>query len=353
LLQGQNRDGLKRLRDGEPVLIVAEPAEIRTVLRGMLRAVGCSEIADIGGAQAMALLGERKFALVIADLATPEMNGYDLLRRIRADASLATLPFVLVTPPPTEQMVIAAKRLGVDGCLVKPFNLAMLARQASLALRQGSGDADSGLPAGGGAELRAGVAVLMRMIERRLAAAELTLDDDTLLLLKSYLGRASELGLGRRYALAFESLCSALRATLETEFGAPPIALRDPADGRGAVPLPAPRWELRRFRRFTAPTLHVAMLGQPYRTLDWSAGGLALARFSGTLATGRAVEATIRMEGGEPDAALFREPLVIVRNNPATGRLSARFQPRSWTSLKLMEQLIHRRIGAREGGIAA
>jgi two-component system chemotaxis response regulator CheY len=352
VLPGQQHDGIKRLRDGEPVLIVAEPADIRAEMRSMLRAIGCAEIVDCDGRRALSVLREQRVGLVIADLSTPEMSGFDLLRAIRADASLATLPFVLVTAPPTEQMVIAAKRLGLDGCLVKPFNLALLTRHAALALRQGGPDSPA-VPTGGAAELRAGVAVLMRMIERRLAAAELTLDEDTLLLLKCYLGRAGELGLGRRYAVAFESLCSALRAAMVTDTNPPPISLHAQATGNARVTtMPAPRREMRRFRRFTTPVLQIAMLGRPYRTLDWSAGGLAVVHFSGPLEPGRAVEATIRMEGGEPGAALFREPLLILRTNMAAGRLAARFQARSWTSLKLMEQLIHRRI-ATKGGIAA
>lgn len=353
MLEGQHRDdGLKRLRDGEPVLVVAEPAEIRTALRDMLRAIGCSEIADSAGRHAMEVLRAQRFALVIADLAGPQMSGFDLLGAIRGDAALAGLPFVLVTTAPTQQMVIAAKRLGVDGCLVKPFNLAMLMRHAALALRHGPTASSPAAPSGGPAELRAGVAVLMRMIERRLAAAELTLDENTLLLLQSYLDRAGELGLGRRHTRSFEALCSALRAAVRTEFAPAGLSLRAVAADPAAVRRAIPRREMRHFRRFAAPALQIGMLGQPYRTLDWSAGGLALAHYSGTLAAGRSVEATIRMEGGDPGAALFREPILIVRNNTATGRLSARFQPRSWTSLKLMEQLIHRRI-EQAGGLAA
>ena len=131
-----------------------------------------------------------------------------------------------------------------------------------------------------------------------------------------------------------------------------PLVVRSVATERVAPPPTGPRHELRRFRRFTKPALQIAVLGQPRRTLDWSASGFALPRCEGTLAVGQAVEATIRIEDGEPGAALFREPILIVRNDSRKGRLSARFLPRSWTSLKLMEQLIHRRIGAA-GGIAA
>jgi two-component system, chemotaxis family, chemotaxis protein CheY len=351
LLEGQEQDdGMKRLRDGAPVLAVAEPAELRAALRGMLRAIGCSEIADCDGPHAMAQLRAQRFGLVIADLAGPEMTGLDLLGAIRADAALADLPVVLVTAAPTEQTVIAAKRLGVDGCLVRPFNLAMLTRHAALALRHAHPEPAPAAPGGGAAELRAGVAVLMRMIEHRLAAAELALDEDALQLLKSYLDRAGELGLGRRHMHAFEALCSALRGALRGELAPAAMPLRDAATAAsGAVRFAAPRHELRRFRRFSAPALQIGMLGQPYRTLDWSASGLALAHYTGTLVSGRAVEASIRMEGGDPGAALFREPVLIVRNDTATGRLSARFQSSSWIGLKLMEQLIHRRIEEADG----
>ena len=349
MLEGQHSDdGMKRLRDGLPVLVVAEPAEMRTALRGMLRAIGCTEIADSDAPRAMTVLRAQRFGLVIADLAGPDMTGFDLLSAIRADAALAELPVVLITAAPTEQMVVAAKRLGVDGCLVKPFNLAMLTRHAAVALRHAA--PEPSLQGGGAAELRAGVAVLMRMIERRLAAAELALDEDALQLLKSYLDRAGELGLGRRHVLAFEALCAALRGAMRGELAAAASPLRDAATGAsGTAGLAAPRREMRRFRRFTVPALQIGMLGQPYRTLDWSASGLAVAHFTGKLVSGHAVEATIRMEGGDPGAALFREPILIVRNNMSTGRLSARFQSRSWISLKLMEQIIHRRIEEADG----
>ena len=347
------RRELRRLHEGEPILLVAEPAELRSVMRGMLRAVGCSEIVDCDARHALALLREQSFALVVSDIAAQGMDGFELLRAIRGEASLSGLPFVLVTAEPTQAMVLAAKRLGVDGCLAKPFTLAMLTRQITLALRRNQVEAPAATAADS-AELRAGIAVLMRMIERRLASAELRLDEDTLLLLRSYLERAGELGLGQRYAIAFDSLCAALRASLDpTQQARPPVLRPVGAPEKEGALMPTPRRELRRSRRFTAPALQVAMLGHPYRTVDWSAGGIAVAHYAGTLTAGRAIEATIRMEGGGPAAAMFREPLLIVRNNTATGRLSARFPARSWTGLKLMEQLIHRRLGSEEGGVAA
>jgi hypothetical protein len=110
------------------------------------------------------------------------------------------------------------------------------------------------------------------------------------------------------------------------------------------------RRELRRHRRFAAPPLQIALLDRAYRSADWSANGLAVTGYAGSLMPGRQIEATIRLESGDHLGALFQDSLEIVRNNPTHNRLSAKFPPRSWTGLKLLEQIIHRRIGADGGG---
>ena len=50
------------------------------------------------------------------------MSGYDLLKEVRADAALATTPFIMITAESKTENVIAAKRAGVSNYIVKPFN---------------------------------------------------------------------------------------------------------------------------------------------------------------------------------------------------------------------------------------
>jgi two-component system chemotaxis response regulator CheY len=50
------------------------------------------------------------------------MTGYELLKEVRADAQLKSIPFIMVTAESKTENVIAAKQAGVNNYIVKPFN---------------------------------------------------------------------------------------------------------------------------------------------------------------------------------------------------------------------------------------
>jgi two-component system chemotaxis response regulator CheY len=50
------------------------------------------------------------------------MTGYELLKQVRSDPSLASTPFIMVTAESKTENVIAAKQAGVNNYIVKPFN---------------------------------------------------------------------------------------------------------------------------------------------------------------------------------------------------------------------------------------
>jgi two-component system chemotaxis response regulator CheY len=54
------------------------------------------------------------------------MTGYELLREVRGDPSLAKTPFIMVTAESKTENVVAAKKAGVNNYIVKPFNAATL-----------------------------------------------------------------------------------------------------------------------------------------------------------------------------------------------------------------------------------
>ena len=66
------------------------------------------------------------FDLVISDVDMAPMDGVELLRAVRQDAALANICFVLMTALKSSESVIAAKKLGVDAFLLKPFSLDVL-----------------------------------------------------------------------------------------------------------------------------------------------------------------------------------------------------------------------------------
>jgi two-component system chemotaxis response regulator CheY len=330
---------------------------MRAIIRGMLETIGCTDFFQDDGRRALAMLHERKFGLVISDLYMQPVGGMALLHAVRASQQLAHIPFILITGGATRDLVLEAKRLDVDGYLAKPFSTEMLAKKMREALRRHNAPAETPPDSGEPAELRAGIAVLMTIIERRIAAAELALDDTTIELLASYLDRAIELGLEGHHAEAFATLCGMLRATIGTDI--PPVTpthlaqLGEEGIAFGTTARPVRR-ELRRHRRFTSPVLEATIFDHTYRTANWSCDGIEILGYGGSLAPGRTIEAAIRPEGSGASHAVFRDKLVVMRNDAVMQRLSATFMPRSWTGLKLLEQLIHSRLGGQQqGGLAA
>ena len=68
----------------------------------------------------------RDFQFVITDWNMPGMQGIDLLKAIRADDKLKTLPVLMVTAEAKREQIIEAAQAGINGYIVKPFTAATL-----------------------------------------------------------------------------------------------------------------------------------------------------------------------------------------------------------------------------------
>jgi len=109
-------------------LLVAEDNEInRRVLAGMLRKIGCEVTFAVDGREAVQMVEQREFHLVLMDCQMPEMDGYEASRRIRAsNGPRAMLPIVALTAnvlPSDRDACLAA---GMNDFLPKPVRLDVL-----------------------------------------------------------------------------------------------------------------------------------------------------------------------------------------------------------------------------------
>jgi two-component system chemotaxis response regulator CheY len=66
------------------------------------------------------------FDFVVTDWNMPGMQGIDLLKAIRADASLSHIPVLLITAEAKKEQIVMAAQAGVNGYIVKPFTAATL-----------------------------------------------------------------------------------------------------------------------------------------------------------------------------------------------------------------------------------
>lgn len=120
---GQGGTAGGSVRHVSKVLVVDDSPVNRAVLKALLSKCNVGEVAMAeNGRQAMQLLkSDARFDMVLSDLWMPEMDGYALVRAIRADAALAHLPVYLITADVDARN--QAESSGFNGILLKPISL--------------------------------------------------------------------------------------------------------------------------------------------------------------------------------------------------------------------------------------
>ena len=103
------------------ILVVDDSKVMRGVLRKMLGCDGTEVLEAHDGKHALEVLAAEPVDCVISDWNMPRMKGIELLRRVRQDAALAHLPFVMVTAEAMAQNVAEADAARVSAYLTKPF----------------------------------------------------------------------------------------------------------------------------------------------------------------------------------------------------------------------------------------
>jgi len=117
---------------GAAVLVVDDDAVSRRILTHMLEQEGHRTVVAENGRQALDRLAQECFDLVLLDIRMPEINGYEVCRRIRAMPETQALPVVIITAEGSEEKLVALES-GADDFLVKPFDRGeFLARVRSL-----------------------------------------------------------------------------------------------------------------------------------------------------------------------------------------------------------------------------
>ncbi|PIE71472.1 MAG: response regulator [Deltaproteobacteria bacterium] len=104
------------------VLIIDDFSTMRRILKNILKQLGFTNITEADdGTTALEVLQKQDVDLIISDWNMPKMTGIDLLKRVRADARLKNIPFLMVTAEAQKQNVIEAVQAGVSNYVVKPF----------------------------------------------------------------------------------------------------------------------------------------------------------------------------------------------------------------------------------------
>ncbi|MEA1867505.1 MAG: chemotaxis response regulator CheY [Thermodesulfobacteriota bacterium] len=109
------------------ILIVDDFGTMRKVIKNLLRQIGYQDFTEAeDGTSALKVLKSQKIDFVISDWNMPNMTGIDLLRAVRTDSNLSSLPFLMVTAESLKENVMEAVKAGVSNYIVKPFTAEVL-----------------------------------------------------------------------------------------------------------------------------------------------------------------------------------------------------------------------------------
>jgi len=118
-------------------LVVDDFSTMRRIVRGLLKEMGCLNAEEAeDGAVALQMLKSTRFDFVVSDINMPNMNGFDLLKAIKADDSLKHLPVLMVTAEARKEDIVLAAQSGAAGYIVKPFTKATLEEKVQKILQK-------------------------------------------------------------------------------------------------------------------------------------------------------------------------------------------------------------------------
>jgi DNA-binding response OmpR family regulator len=104
------------------ILVVDDDTDHARMVQATLESTGYTTSVASGGRAALEQTRNRRPDLMILDLAMPEMDGWQVLQQLRAEAATATLPVILLTAKSEESDIAMSWHLGADLFLTKPFS---------------------------------------------------------------------------------------------------------------------------------------------------------------------------------------------------------------------------------------
>ena len=123
--------------DGPVLLVVDDNEDNRYTLTRRLKRQGYDTVVTAEhGRHALDLLATRPFDLVLLDIMMPEMNGYEVLGKMKADSKLRDVPVVMISALDEIDSVVRCIELGAEDYLSKPFNPTLLRARVGACLEK-------------------------------------------------------------------------------------------------------------------------------------------------------------------------------------------------------------------------
>lgn len=120
------------------ILVVDDDPDVVTIVRGILNGGEYDVQCVHSGQEVLARLGEERPDLIILDIKMPEMDGFEVLKRLKAIPETSSIPVILLTGRGQYRDVLEGYRLGTDYYMNKPFTSAQLINGVHLFLGDGN-----------------------------------------------------------------------------------------------------------------------------------------------------------------------------------------------------------------------
>jgi two-component system cell cycle response regulator DivK len=104
------------------ILVVEDHEDNRRILRDLLSTAGYELFEAVTGVEGVTMAKAHRPDLILMDVQLPEIDGYEAMRRIKADPALRAIPIIAVTSYAMSGDDVAAFEAGCSAYVTKPFS---------------------------------------------------------------------------------------------------------------------------------------------------------------------------------------------------------------------------------------
>jgi len=127
----------------ERVLVVEDEPDVAELIRYNLAKEGYEVSVSGSGGDALRLAREARPELILLDIMVPQLNGWEVCRRLKQDPETRAIPVIMVTGRVEEGDKVLGFEMGADDYVTKPFSPRELLARVRAVLRRGQGAAES------------------------------------------------------------------------------------------------------------------------------------------------------------------------------------------------------------------
>ncbi len=125
------------MENNKTVMVVDDNPDIVTIVKTILEGKGYVVQSAYSGAEVFNLLSEQKPDLIVLDIMMPQMDGLEVLTRLKGEPSTSTIPVILLTAKVQYEDVLGGYKMGADYYITKPFTSTQLLNGINLLLGEG------------------------------------------------------------------------------------------------------------------------------------------------------------------------------------------------------------------------